>query len=627
MMTIDLAADRPREPFHPSADPDVFFETPAVTAVFRRLIAALETGTPPLAVLTGPPGTGKTTLLRRLSAELERSGWQTVIEGLPLGLDDLRDRLAAAEPGRRVVVGLDEAQALSSDLLVALDPLLVVRARSQDRCWWASPCSRRSSTRCRLGGAAIRESVRCRLAPLDADGVRGYVDFRWRTVRGGAHPFAPEAVERIAAASDGIPQMINLMCGLALRLAELRGIDRVTAELVDEATGELPRPEPRHRVEPTACGRARRRPRRMMRAAMVAAVVIPPLLVGGGLLLRQAAARPCAARDPPPPAARRATAGAGRAGVGSRRWRPSPRPSTVTSAPGPSLPRPPLRSACCPRRLRRLRHAAAATAPPRQRVAEPPVSPGPHPAADDAAASQSCRPRVEAVAPLHRRAADAAAHAAARGVDSIGGARREGATRARTRRLLRRAEYGDLKAVQALLLGGASPEARDPAGFTPLMLAVIHGHPAIVDALIAGGGRVNVQNRRGAHAAHAGRDQQPLRHAPDTDRPWRGPERADPRGVDGPHLWRLARARAHRARPARARRGPERDGSRGVDDPPVRELAARSRPITTTCRSCPRTRGARTGPGHAEVVALLRQAGVALTARPRCPGTAGLALD
>src|SRR4029453_1499624 len=63
--------------------------------------------------------------------------------------------------------------------------------------------------------------------------------------------------------------------------------------------------------------------------------------------------------------------------------------------------------------------------------------------------------------------------------------------------LLWRSEYGDLKGVQALLLGGASPEAQDPAGFTPLMLAVIHGHPAIVNALIAGGGRVNVQNLAG----------------------------------------------------------------------------------------------------------------------------------
>ena len=258
MMTIDFAADRPKEPFHPSADPDVFFETPAVTAVSQRLIAALEEGERPLAVLTGPPGTGKTMLLRRLSAELARAEWKTVIEGLPLGLDDLRDRLAATEPGRRVVVGLDEAQALSSDLLVALDPLFIVPPIQDPLV--GEPLLESKLDALRLGGAAIRESVRCRLAPLDADDVRGYLDFRWRTVRGGAHPFAPEAVERIAAASDGIPQMINLMCGLALRLAEVRRIDRVPAEVVEEAKVGTASPRAAPSRQPRG-DRARRRPR------------------------------------------------------------------------------------------------------------------------------------------------------------------------------------------------------------------------------------------------------------------------------------------------------------------------------------------------------------------------------
>jgi uncharacterized protein len=591
MRTIDLATDRPKEPFHPGVDPDVFFETPAVTAVIQRLIAALEEGAPPLAVLTGPPGTGKTALLRRLSAELARAGWTTVIEALPLGLDDLRHRLAAAEPGRRVVLGLDEAQALSSDLLVALDPLLIVRPDLRILLV-GEPLLEAKLDALRVGGPAIHESVRCRLAPLDADGVRGYLDFRWRTVRGGAHPFAPEAVERIAAASDGIPQMINLMCGLALHLADVRGIDRVTAALVDEVLGELPRPQPRHRVSHGRRSSAVTASP-MMRAALVAAVLIPPLLVGGGLLLRQAAHGP-ARRDQPPPVARAAGTPAGPMQVPAAELEPVSIAFTSDTGSEPGRqPLPPV--------------AAPAEPPPPDpratRAGEPPVSPGR--SGEGKGRRESTALKVAAATPklppMPRRAVSIPAAAPVAKGDP-----------GKDEALLRRAEYGDLKAVQALLLGGASPEARDPAGFTPLMLAVIHGHPDIVDSLIAGGGRVNVQNGAGltplmmaAINNHSAVLRKLIDHGADlnartlagwtalTYGAWRGHAHivrvllargADPNVTDraGWTIFQYARWRA--AEPI------------SNDDLP--ELSADAGRPTAP------------GPGHAEVIALLRQAGV-----------------
>jgi type II secretory pathway predicted ATPase ExeA len=597
MMTIDFAADRPKEPFHPSADPDVFFETPAVTAVSQRLIAALEVGAPPLAVLTGPPGTGKTTLLRRLSAELARAQWKTVIEGLPLGLDDLRDRLAATEPGRRVVVGLDEAQALSSDLLVALDPLLIVRPDLRILLV-GEPLLESKLDALRRGGAAIRESVRCRLAPLDADGVRGYLDFRWRTVRGGAHPFAPEAVERIAAASDGIPQMINLMCGLALRLAEVRGIDRVTAEVVDEATGELPRPEPRHRV--SHGGRSSAAPAsRKMRAAMVAAVVIPPLLVGGGLLLRRAAHVP-ERRDQPPPAARVPLTPAGPVWVAAL----APEPTSIDRPTAAGLE--PVRESPPP-------IATAPAKPPPDaratRAGEPPVSPERSRGGKERRESTALKVAAATpmLPPMPRRAVSipSAAPVAKTAAPVAKG------DPGKDEALLRRAEYGDLKGVQTLLLGGASPEARDPAGFTPLMLAVIHGHPAIVNALVAGGGRVNVQNRAGltplmlaAINNHSGMLRALIDHGADVNArtlagwtaltygAWRGHAHivrvllargADPNVTDR-EGWTIFQYASWRAAEPIAN-----------DDLP--ELSSDAGRPTGM------------GPGHAEVIALLRQAG------------------
>src|SRR3546814_15004956 len=65
----DLA---PRQrPFGETADPDVFYPSPTYQSACAELFAAVKT-LAGMIVLTGEPGTGKTTVLRRVTRDVER---------------------------------------------------------------------------------------------------------------------------------------------------------------------------------------------------------------------------------------------------------------------------------------------------------------------------------------------------------------------------------------------------------------------------------------------------------------------------------------------------------------------------------------------------------------------------
>lgn len=580
---FDSVAARRRSPFHPAADPDVLFETTTLSATLDRLTSALA-GDTRLAVLTGPAGTGKTAVLRRVASMLERGGLSTSIESLPLGLDELRDRLLAVPHGGRVMVGLDEAQALSRDVLLALDPILAVRSDLRILLVGEPELDQKLDA-LKLAGVAIREAVRCRLAPLPPGDVGAYVDCRWRAARGGRHPFAPDAIERVAALADGLPQLINLACDLSLHLAEVRGLDRVTADVVDEATADLPqasRPRTRAAVSTHAAPSSH-----WLRAATVAAVLVPPLAVTAWLFLRAPSNPPARSAERPAVAAPAPLRPADRVPVAAvpREPAPSAPPAVATPAPAPSAPAlPPAAS---------VPVADDSDNAARTKIAEPPPT----------------VPSTSALPPLPPRQFSSPPRVASIGSTPAAPAKREPG---KDEALLRRAEYGDLGGVRTLLSEGASPEARDATGFTPLMFAVIHGHPAVVDALIAGGGRVNVQNRAGltpvmlaAINNHATVLRSLLDHGGDanartragwtalTYAAWRGhadvvklllARGADPNVIDREGWTILQYATWRAAEPIQS------------DD------------LTEATAGAPKPTGP--GPGHAEVVALLRQAGV-----------------
>ncbi len=296
----DLPPGRPRsrEPFAPFADPEIIFDTPHTAETFSRL-SLLGAGGPRLAVLTGEPGTGKTTMLHRVIEARQRAGSRTMIENLPLDLDDFLARLPAPEPGHEVIVGLDEAQALSRELLGSLDAIL--SARPDLRLILAGgPLLEDTVAELRRRGAPLPAAVQRRLTALAAGEVGSYIERRWRTTAVGANPFVPGAVAKIATASEGIPQMINVLCSRLLRLADLTGRDQVTGDMVDEVTRELPRGPARVR-RGQGLLRDGARPWRLAPAGVASALIVLLIVLGANRLNDPALRR---AERPAPPAVR-----------------------------------------------------------------------------------------------------------------------------------------------------------------------------------------------------------------------------------------------------------------------------------------------------------------------------------
>jgi general secretion pathway protein A len=263
-MAINLAFfGLSREPFNPAPDPSFLFLSPGHEDALGLLVYGV-TERKAFMLLTGEIGTGKTTLLQALMAQLSNHTAVAFVTQSTLPFEGIveciLDGFGIAKPGQstaqqllalqaflmdryhagqNAVVILDEAQNLTLETLEQIRLLSNLETRAAkilQIVLVGQPELATKVERPELRQLDQRIALRCRTVPLTASETRDYIQTRLR-VAGATTPgmFSDEAVERIARETRGIPRLINNVCDYCLVIGYADQRRRIDRKIADEA--------------------------------------------------------------------------------------------------------------------------------------------------------------------------------------------------------------------------------------------------------------------------------------------------------------------------------------------------------------------------------------------------------
>jgi general secretion pathway protein A len=289
-------------PFGEFTDPRFFYESSAVERVLQDLGEALRSRRG-VALLTGNPGVGKTTVCRAFVRGLDRRTVSSLQIEPFASVDDLlktvlvdfgvvsrADLARAPQVARGVllatlrafleslvplqataVILVDDAQDLAADVLADLVTVVDAGRASGllQMVLIGAPGIAPLLTAPELRPLAASISVRCELGPLAPAEIMGYV--RHRLIVAGSNgrvQFSDVACARLYELSRGVPQVVNLLCERALAHGHQRSASTIDAALVDAAAEEVDVEIPANGV------------RVMFRAAVITLALVASMMAG-----------------------------------------------------------------------------------------------------------------------------------------------------------------------------------------------------------------------------------------------------------------------------------------------------------------------------------------------------------
>lgn len=241
------------DPFGITPDPDFFYPSKWHTEALQSMEYLIKKGDS-FMLLTGEPGTGKTTLIRTFLKNFEDFLYPIVIYHSTLSPKEFLKKLTKLiiekevilinkefdkielssvlkeefirrkNSGMENLIIIDEAQDLPDETLTELKHLSNIETEKEKLLQFiliAQPYFEEKLSRKEYAQINQRISLKVRLSYFDRDEVESYIKFRLQRAGDVPVTFEKGAIKAIYKASKGIPRLINLICSRALMVGYL----------------------------------------------------------------------------------------------------------------------------------------------------------------------------------------------------------------------------------------------------------------------------------------------------------------------------------------------------------------------------------------------------------------------